>query len=185
MIKRFYIDNNFSKDMKMKFNAPLIFNRDDIVEIQLTSHHIIFINQLEIPYNCYLFVDKINDTYYYDNPLRMPCNLLDSAIAPRSNSNTLYVAKYRNKRTKLHIENYLNNLVVSILSAQYNQAIISNYNTTIDITVTKQKCHKERRIKLNFLGSNTTITTKFDEMIYINDDEILEISLTDFYTFST
>ena len=58
MIKRLYIDNNFSKDMNMKFNAPLIFNKNDIVEIQLTSHHIIFINQLETPYYCYLFIDN-------------------------------------------------------------------------------------------------------------------------------
>ena len=39
------IDKKKSKDMKMNFNAPWMLNRDDLIEIQLMSHHIILNNQ--------------------------------------------------------------------------------------------------------------------------------------------
>ena len=103
MIRRLYSDNNNTREMIMSFNSPLIFNDDEIVEILLSNLNVVYINQLETATNMYMYIDKINNTYYNSNPNPMPCNFLDLAISPRINSTLrkcLYFAENYDKKNK-------------------------------------------------------------------------------------
>ena len=67
----------------------------------------------------------------------------------------------------------------------FDPNIISGYNSTVDIIVSKKSSIKEKRIKVNFVASTATVTLKFNEMIYINDDEVLEIELADYVAYTS
>jgi hypothetical protein len=132
-----------------------------------------------------MYIDKINNIYYNSNANPMPCNFLDLAISPRINSKCLYFAENYDKKTKLYVHNYFNYLNVYMPTQYFDPNIISNYNSRIDIIVSKKCSIKEKRIKVNFVASTATVTLKFNEMLYINDDEVLEVMLADYVAYTS
>ena len=64
MIKQLFIDNKNSEYLSLFFRKGLIINRDEIMEIHLSSLYMIFTPRPDGLFAIELYTDKPNESYY-------------------------------------------------------------------------------------------------------------------------
>ena len=64
MIKRLFIDNKNSEYLDLNCRKFLMLNRDEIMEIHLSSLYLIFTPRPDGLFSIELYTDKPNESYY-------------------------------------------------------------------------------------------------------------------------